>query len=479
MNEAPRSQPPALERYRALNERARLEAQSAYSVDLFSARAQATMAALDAAERSGDPAGISKARRAFQTDKERFDKAFGVDEAFRNVQVGPGRSVQEALKAKLAHKEAQRAKFAADPEEAERLEQEIGGLADALQFAPMMTEPKPFIEWLPAWFAQKELERKALEERFLGKSTPSKPAATPDRAATAFADMDKAAELREKRERNELIAEILDNGAFVVNTSLINKKTNGDGFQALVDPRWEGKIAKPDALERAVSSTVRFANQPSSDRGKHELAELGIAEAVFLDLATETRHRKEETTVSASGIMGMLGKTKTEIKDVIDQVPVKDISNLLPNHPSHEPAAVVSYETLSADYQDYTGRGGNFLHVKMILPLRIAHKMLAAGRKDPTLFRDLAKKITIERTGVVTEEMWETGKGNGGDGISTPQGAERLHRQIRPPYEAWKKQTNGIEKMLIQDRTAGGPDANLFRESDVATFTAKEGRTRT
>lgn len=467
-----------MDRYRQLDPRAKYETAAAYWSEKLSLKAQELESRRDAAQQAGDQTGIKKAQRELSAAMGNLNKQFAKEVAFRDLRVPQGGDLITALKQKLASKEQEVKAFKGSVEDGEALDAEVEGLGSAIQDVEearmsYLDTNTPFAEWLPSWF-----EKGYLVEGQKKPETP--PQALPvrnqaERAAhssAAHADANHAEKLRTKLEREAVIEQVMTNGAFAVHTSLVNKKDGVfAGFQDLLDPpdpRWK-PVLKGIVGEGWRRSKVLFGGGRNGVDVDRELVSRGIAEQVTLDPLLETKSRVEEAVVDSGGLAGFFGMKKKEQKQVSYTEPVVDLSAKLPGHPSHEPGCILSYRTAHS-YTDYSGRDGNLLDVRMVLPLSVAKKVLEMAKKDPSIIRDVVKKACIEKTGVVTEEMWNLGSGNGNRGGSMLTAKEIADCSIRPPYEQWKAEMGGVERMLIQDRVGKGQDGLLFNQADVFTF---------
>lgn len=292
-------------------------------------------------------------------------------------------------------------------------------------------------------------------------------APAPSRTAEKPRGIDRDAE---KREKERLMEEVMAQGAFEVHTSLTNfKGTSNAGFQDIGDTRWKHAF-NASTFDRAARAESVWFERGGGPRGSRVLQEKGISEMVTIEPLKKQEYRNEEYEISAGGLRGIFGGKKTETKKVRYETPVDDISSILPGHAMHEPACLVTYETVNREYKDYSTRTGNILKVSMVMPKSVAEKLAALGKRDPALFRTLAEKITTERTGIITKEMWNTGQGNTSGKERTISEQEQQYYRVRPPYEAWKAAQGGVERMLIQNRLNSEIDRGLFKESDVVTF---------
>jgi hypothetical protein len=274
----------------------------------------------------------------------------------------------------------------------------------------------------------------------------------------------------EKREKERLIEEVMSQGAFEVHTSLTNfEGTTHAGFQDIGDTRWKHAF-NASTFDRTARAESVWFERGGGPRGPGVLQERGISEMVTIEPLTKHEYRNEEYEISAGGLRGIFGGKKTETKKVRYETSVDDISSVLPGHAMHEPACLVIYETVNREYKDYSTRNGNILKVSMVVPKSVAEKLAALGKRDPALFRTLAEKITTERTGVITREMWNTGQGNTSKKERTISEEEQQYYRVRPPYEMWKAVQGGVERMLIQNRLNSKIDRGLFKESDVVEF---------
>ncbi|MBP9747606.1 hypothetical protein KBD13_01570 [Patescibacteria group bacterium] len=483
------------QRFETASEREKLEVLATYWGERHSALAKETEAKLKAAKASGDARVIQAAERAHKNALERFNKAYGIMQVFHDTSIET--NVHDALRDQYTKAEARLAEnkrvIRGMPDSAWAEEDaKITALLDALEFierenAPTSgtTSTKTFRDWLPVGYAS-GLIREAIKEK---PAAPTEKVHTPVRIPVEAYRAPAPAAARppvaprppdrgvEQREKERLIEAVMENGAFSFFTSLTDVTKNGSGFQSVDDPRWHKKLGSSLEKRSPSSETVSYIENGTKIHREigRILQEKSVSEFVRAEPFTETRYRTEDREVNAGGIRGFFGGTKQDVAKVSYQVPVEDISTILPGHTKHEPAVTVTYETTNEAYTDYTGRAGNVLKITMLLPASVAKALLTLGKKDPAVFRAIAERVALERTGVITKELWHKGEG------LTLNPEEREHRKplsarelearrVRPPYEAWKAAQGGVEKILIQDWTAPGAERGLLKESDIVTF---------
>lgn len=101
----------------------------------------------------------------------------------------------------------------------------------------------------------------------------------------------------------------------------------------------------------------------------------------------------------------------------------------------------------SFSYMDYSGRGGQFLMVDVIIPESVARQLAEKIKEDPAFARRLADYVCKQDLrGKATPEEWEGfwKEGKGANGFP-----------LRPPYEDWASLRGGQSKMLIDCRVPG------------------------
>lgn len=481
------------QRFEAASEREKLEVLATYWGERQSALAKETETKLEAAKASGDAKAIQVAERAHKNALARFNKAYGIMGVFHETSIE--KNLRDALHDQYTKAEARLAEnkrtILGMPDSAWAEEDaKITALLDALEFierenAPTSgtTSTKAFKDWLPLGYAS-GLIREAVKEKPAATTEKTRiPVRIPVEAYRAPAMARPPVTSRtpdrgvEQREKERLIEAVMENGAFSLHTSLTREVGAGSGFQDVSDPLWKDK-QKHSVKYKNIgdSGAFYFENGTHITKELRRLLEArSVSEAVRAEPFTETRYTTEEREVNAGGIGGFFGRTKREAAKVSYQAPVEDISTILPGHAKHEPAIVITYETVNKAYTDYTGRGGNLLQIAILLPASVAKALLTLGKKDPAMFRTIAERVAIERTGIITKELWHSGEG------ITLNPEEREHRKplsaresefrrIRPPYEEWKAAQGGVEKILIQDWTDPKAERGLFREEDIVTF---------
>lgn len=96
------------------------------------------------------------------------------------------------------------------------------------------------------------------------------------------------------------------------------------------------------------------------------------------------------------------------------------------------PQSVLSYSTATMDrspfrYKDGIGRPGNQFAYRLIVPTQDAETIVAAGKEDPRVFREVGDIIMHDSVGA--GPAWETAK---------------------PPYDEWGEVNGGINRMALQ-----------------------------
>lgn len=188
------------------------------------------------------------------------------------------------------------------------------------------------------------------------------------------------------------------------------------------------------------------------------LADRGITEVLYLEPVEEavTESRTTYEDKKQGGVLGLGTKTikvpKTEqVVTGKRSVPMSELVK------SGGDAACyrLCYTTSSRDqdrrynYNGHDKRPGQTLNAEILLPEKLAVKVVAMVREDPDFLHQLIDELAIRDIGI-PEDMWREGAG---DANGQP---------LRPPYEEWRATDSGrsrlymVEKSQIQEQIDQG-----------------------
>lgn len=186
-----------------------------------------------------------------------------------------------------------------------------------------------------------------------------------------------------------------------------------------------------------------------SDNNINEAVGLHYPERdIYEDVITETR-----------GILGF-GKRKVTNERKKGKEPVlhKDIVR----NGKEEPACELVYQTYQERlentgekekgnfaYKEYSNRD-QVLRVKISLPASVAERIYEQAKNNPLFLRMIIEKAIVVKLGI-SKETWKNGTKNGGF-------------PLRPPYEKWREDHNGISKIMFRK------EGELVDLNNIKTF---------
>lgn len=319
-------------------------------------------------------------------------------------------------------------------EERIQLESSLGFVRRQKARFDILEEPQ-FQEWLEA----KQKSENVLEQRRRVFRRKDAEARRVKAISDAQTDVAKAFEAKETQENRELIDEVLTNGGIAIHTALPKEysdpKKPKHGFGTLV----EGKRAPGS---RGFEDSLHDAFVVDGNRG----------EAGF-----------DKVYGSQDIHEGVVFKPVDEGATRVSEL----VSGVIDSMVRNEPAVEMIYRTFGdADFNPETWyltpesgtRGGNRLVVSIIMPESTAAALQQAGKKDPTVIRQVVKEAVLrtikDQRNEDVEEAWS-------EGNSTTFG-----RALEPPYDAWRQAARDKKShMYFQD-----DGATSFDENRVVAF---------
>jgi len=239
-------------------------------------------------------------------------------------------------------------------------------------------------------------------------------------------DVDQADKLSE----NILIESIRESGRGMIHMSLPAEYSprNNSGFQTLQDDGWYYRSEE----DRSITDYMEKNKCP-------EVCKLGIIK--------KQEYITRVVAPEKKGILGF-GKKEAETERIAGEIKIQKFSDFFPDSNNREDAYELLYyadcsgpsrEGLEIEYQDYSGRRGQLLMMRIIIPASIAKKIGDKIKKDPKFIRVIAedqmrKYFERNKKGSAFQKAWDNG--------------DKATNEIplRPPYEKWEKEMEKEKK---------------------------------
>jgi len=247
-------------------------------------------------------------------------------------------------------------------------------------------------------------------------------------------------EIKEAR----LMLDILAQGGVGAHTSLPREyhPSHNSGFTDVTDPRLisgaPGQFSARDARESFGVGSY------TNDLGR-KYDQAHVREFISFIPVTADVYQEKEVLVQEKRMGGFLG-SKSVMKKQRQKVGERPVLHgEAVTDGEKEPLVKLRYYVAGgknddvAQYQDYSGRGGNIISMEVLLPQSVAEKIQQEVKANPVFIRKIVKELMIKKLGI-SEKAWQ-------------EGDENTHgHPISPPYEKWD--ASG-ESMYIKESNDG------------------------
>ena len=236
-----------------------------------------------------------------------------------------------------------------------------------------------------------------------------------------------------KEADRELLNDVFKEGGVSAFVSLPNEysQRGTHGFQFVMERRTMPVDRPPSA---PASRNYRDVQKQMASQGIHE----------FVTLQPHVKPVRTEERRS-----GLFGIKKERVRVGGDE-PYRH-ADFVPGG-KDEPVYELVYSTIDgtddkATYRDYSGRTGQHLMTVIALPESLARKVLAAMKESPALVREMVDRVRRD-TMKGSDEDWERGT------------AHNSGHPLKPPYDTWRDQADGVVKMYFEEPEDRGTEFN-------------------